>query len=1317
MKPILEPSPESHAYDFLAGGGEMGARIRAKDWAATPLGPVEQWPQSLKTIVRIMLTSRQPIWIGWGPQLIKLYNDPYKAIVGGKHPDALGQPAAVVWREIWTDIDPMLTHVMTQNEGTYVESQLLIMERYGYAEETYYTFSYNPVPADPGGVGGMICTNTDDTQRVIGERQVALLRTLAAETADARSAADVCRRAAASLGHNTHDLPFALLYLLDPEQRTVHLAGTSGISAAHAAAPARVSLDQDSPWPVARVLETGKPVILSDLGAAGPDLPTGAWRVPPQQAIALPLPQAGETGQAGVLVVGLNPFRRLDDGYHGFLDLVAGQIAASIAHAQAYEDERKRAEALAELDRAKTTFFSNVSHEFRTPLTLMLGPVEDALNDPDTNAVNQERMAVAHRNALRLLKLVNALLDFSRIEAGRVQVRYEPTDLAAYTTDLASSFRAAVESAGLALIVDCPPLAAPVYIDRDMWEKIVLNLLSNAFKFTLRGRITVTLRQHGNAAELVVADSGVGIPEGELAHIFERFHRVQGAEGRTYEGTGLGLALVQELVKLHGGAITVASMYHQGSSFRVTIPLGTAHLPAERIAEARPGTATARSAQAYVGEARRWLPQRHDTLEIIPDVALPAEPEAPAPPPRVAPLPQILLADDNADMRDYISRLLADQYAVTAVTDGAVALVVARRDRPDLILTDIMMPNMNGVDLLRALRADPVTQTIPIIMLSARAGEEARIEGVTAGADDYLVKPFSARELRARVAAHLAMARLRQDAARAVQSERRHLYETFMQAPASIAVLIGPRHVFDLANPSFMQLVGPRRDILGKPVQEALPEVVDQGFITLLDQVYDTGRAFAGNEMTARLDRTGTGRLDAVDLNFVYQPYLDPHGNIQGILIYAVDITEQLRARRREAVNEARQAFFAQAGTRLAASLDYPQAIQTVTTLPIPVFADMVILDLLTPEGAVERVSVAAADPATEAVLRELQARYPADPGGQAALAVIAAGRPRLVEAWTEAQMQAETQDAAHLALVRQLGIRAFVVVPLPARGRTLGALTLMTGSSGRSYTAADLPIVEDLAGRVALALDNARLYAEAQAAIGLRDQFLTLASHELKTPLTAVLAGLQMIVRRQARTATWGEADARTWSLVQAQAHRLGQLIDMLLDVSRLQRGHLELDRVPLDLAGFAQRLVQEVGPTLPAHPLTYQGPPEGIWIAGDPMRLEQVVQNLLSNAAKYSPGGGPITVQVRPQAGQAILAVHDAGIGIPAEALPHLFTQFYRAANSREAGISGLGIGLYLVRQIVELHGGQVLVQSHEGQGSTFSVQLPLIPPPAPA
>jgi hypothetical protein len=264
------------ARRFLTGGGELGALVRAFDWSATPLGLPETWPQGLKIAVRIMLTSQQPFWIGWGRELTYLYNDPYKAIIGGKHPWALGRPIAAVWREIWPDIEPLLSRAMTGAEGTYVEAKLLIMERHGYPEETYYTFSYSPIPDENGAAGGIICANTDDTRRVIGERQLALLRELAAGTANARRRREACEASARALATNPRDLPFALIYDAAPEDGALVLAGRCGIAPGHAAAPDKL-LDGASPWPFREVLRE-RELRLCDLGARfGTHLPTGAW--------------------------------------------------------------------------------------------------------------------------------------------------------------------------------------------------------------------------------------------------------------------------------------------------------------------------------------------------------------------------------------------------------------------------------------------------------------------------------------------------------------------------------------------------------------------------------------------------------------------------------------------------------------------------------------------------------------------------------------------------------------------------------------------------------------------------------------------------------------------------------------------------------------------------------------------------------------------------------------------------------------------------------------------------------------------------------
>jgi diguanylate cyclase (GGDEF)-like protein/PAS domain S-box-containing protein len=411
--------------------------------------------------------------------------------------------------------------------------------------------------------------------------------------------------------------------------------------------------------------------------------------------------------------------------------------------------------ALAQLDVAKTAFFHNISHEFRTPLTLLLGPLEDVLRSPERlDPLQHDELTLAHRNALRLLKLVNALLEFGRIEAGRVKATYEQTDLASYTSELASVFRSAIERAGLRLIVDCPPLPEPVYVDRDMWEKIVLNLLSNALKFTLQGEIAVTLRVRDGHIDLSVQDTGIGIPQLEVPHVFERFHRIETPQGRTQEGAGIGLALVQELVRLHGGVIEVTSSYGQGSTFTVSLPLGKEHLPVDRVVE---GTSSApsmpRSASLYVAEALGWT--HGERAAAGPADTQDKDLEAGGVEVRGR-RARILLADDNADMRGYISRLLSTHYDVQSVADGTSALAAIRDRPPDLLLTDVMMTGLDGIALVQAIRSDPRSAAIPVIMLSARAGDESKIEGLQAGADDYLSKPFSARELLARVAVQLA---------------------------------------------------------------------------------------------------------------------------------------------------------------------------------------------------------------------------------------------------------------------------------------------------------------------------------------------------------------------------------------------------------------------------------------------------------------------------------------------------------------------------------------------------------------------------------
>ncbi|BFU45328.1 SpoIIE family protein phosphatase [Krasilnikovia sp. MM14-A1004] len=745
----------STAAEVFAVGGDVGRDLAAVSWEATPLGSASAWPQSLRTAVSILLSSRFPMWMAWGPQLTFFCNAAYRRdTLGRKYPWALGRPASEVWAEIWDDIGPRIDTVLSTGEATWDEALLLFLERSGYTEETYHTFSYSPLRDDDGALVGMLCVVSEDTERIIGERRMATLRDLGSDPSAIRTEQQVLAFAGAQLGRNQRDLPFTLTYLFDGDG--ARLAGATGMPAGHPAAPAELAAGGSPVWPTAAPARGEVALAALDGGALG--LPSGDWPQPPTQALLVPLLQQGGTPY-GFMVAGLNRYRVLDDKYQGFVELAAGHVAAGIASARSYAAQQRRAEELAELDRAKTAFFSNISHEFRTPLTLIMGPVEELRARRDPDEVVRAELDVVHRNALRLGKLVNSLLDFSRIEAGRMQARYEPVDLAAATAELASVFRSALERAGLTFEVDCPPLGRPVYVDRGMWEKVILNLLSNALKFTFTGGVRVAVGARGDRAEVTVADTGVGVPQQEMPRLFERFHRIEDARSRSNEGSGIGLALVKELVELHRGTITATSAVGRGTTFVIGLPFGTGHLPADALA--KPGSTATVSAtvEPFVQEALRWVPADPETE--VPG----AGPEARVS--RAGAGARVLVADDNADMRDYLTRLLRSAgHRVQAVDNGQSALEAARRKVPDLIVSDVMMPRLDGLELVGALRADPRTAGTPVLLLSARAGQEASIEGLEAGADDYLVKPFSSAELLARVRANVELARLRNHHAR-----------------------------------------------------------------------------------------------------------------------------------------------------------------------------------------------------------------------------------------------------------------------------------------------------------------------------------------------------------------------------------------------------------------------------------------------------------------------------------------------------------------------------------------------------------------------
>ncbi|NLU79997.1 SpoIIE family protein phosphatase [Micromonospora sp. HNM0581] len=731
----------------FAGGGEMGALLRDRDWSTHPLGPPSHWPTSLGNALSTMLASKAQIAMFWGDDLRAFYNDAYRPTIGDKHPAVLGEPAREHWAETWDVLEPLLTGVLRGGESYQAQDHHFLLDRHGFVEDVYFDVSYDPIRDSDGTISGVLCICSETTGRVLGERRLRALAELGSALADPVSSEELGRAAAAVLDRYRDDVPFGLLYLTDADG---HLCRT-GIGSGEAVA-AEVS---------ARLVELAA---AGDSGVvATADLLGQVPADTADEAVVLPISATNEA--AGTLVLGVARRLPLTEEYRTFFELVAAQISRAVGKQRAYEQERARAAELAALDLAKTNFFANVSHEFRTPLTLVLGPLEDLLADPAIGEDHTQRLTVMHRNALRLLKLVNTVLDFSRLESGRLVAHYEPTDLAGYTSRLASTFRSASERAGLRLLVDCPPLPEPVFVDPDMWEKIVLNLVSNALKFTFEGEVRVRVRAVDGVARLEVVDTGVGIDARELPHVFERFHRVPGVRSRSHEGTGIGLALVRELVEMHGGQVGATSQVDQGSTFVVTVPFGTGHLPADRVADNDPTAREPRQAPLFVAETVQWTAgpgtaaSHPSAASTGPEAERSAVREGQSPP--AVPAGRVLVVDDNPDLREHVTRLLVPTWEVSTATDGVEALRLATEQAFDLVLTDVMMPRLDGFGLVAALRADARTRYVPIVLLSARAGSAEEVAGLSVGADDYLTKPFSGQELIARVRANMALGQLR----------------------------------------------------------------------------------------------------------------------------------------------------------------------------------------------------------------------------------------------------------------------------------------------------------------------------------------------------------------------------------------------------------------------------------------------------------------------------------------------------------------------------------------------------------------------------
>ena len=1230
----------------------MAARVAAFDWAATPLGPREDWPASLRSSLRLILDSRFPMFLWWGPELINLYNDAYVAVLGDRHPEALGQPAREIWREIWDTIGPEAEEVLRTGQPSWKEVQPYMLERFGYLEETYFTFSFSAIADESGAIRGLFCACVEETQRVLSARRLGSLRAISEAMARTESVEEACAAAACAAHRNAEDLPFVLIYLCGEDVGGCDLAAGAGLVRGCALSPLRIDLapGAGSPWPFAGLLErpSAQVVAIEATESSGP------WPEPVTQAVVAPLSRRGLERPDGFAVIGVSPRRELDGDYLAFAELVAQTLAAGIANARAFEAEKRRIAALEQLDRAKTAFFGNVSHELRTPLTLILGPISDLLSEAaGLTSAEREQLAIAQRSTWRLAKLVDALLDFSRLEDGG-RASFEPVDLSAATAELASAFHTLMEHVGVRLSVDCPELPQPVWVDRELWDKIVLNLLSNAFKYTWEGEVRVALAAQPESVDLEVSDTGTGISAEDLPHVCERFFRAPDAHGRTSEGTGIGLALVQELVQQHGGTLEVESELGRGSTFRVRLPWGREHLPqsSPRRRPAPAGAAAERTGR-FVDEAAGWL-----SSAIEP--AAWTEPGDEAAPELHA--QRILLCEDNADMQGYLSRLLAERFDVVRARNGAEALEALERQLPDLVLSDVTMPLVDGLELARRMRADARTRNVPILLISARAGEEAKSEALKSGADDYVTKPFYGRELLGRITALLELAELRR---RAAAEEQRHaalLQATVDLVPISILYL-DPDRTFRFANTIYADLHGlTPGQMVGRHVSEIMSADKYRELLPYMD------KAFAGESFSVR--RTlPYGRLGMREVLTSFRPVSDERGAVEGIVVAVQDVT--VAAEMARALRESEESF--------------------------QVLADNIaqLAWMAGPDGWIFWFNRR---------WHEYTGKPFEDMQGWGWERVLDTDARREVRAsWKRALATGTSWELEFLLRGADGQSRWFLTRAEPIKNPA-GKIVRWFGTNTDVDLARRLQI-----DREALVESERAARMALEKAARLKDEFLATISHELRTPLNAILGWTHVL-----RSVEESPELSKGLDVIERNARLQAELVADLLDMSRIATGKLRLDMQPVELHSIVAAALDAAQPMADAKGLALSRDLAelGECVAGDSARLQQIVGNFISNAIKFTPEYGRIDVALRAADGFARIEVTDTGKGIDPDFLPHLFERFRQEDASAARQHGGMGLGLALVKQLTELHGGRVHASSPgPGRGATFTVELPLV------
>ncbi|HEY9694865.1 MAG TPA: ATP-binding protein [Oculatellaceae cyanobacterium] len=1060
----------------------------------------------------------------------------------------------------------------------------------------------------------------------------------------------------------------------------------------------------------------------------------------------------------------------------------------------ANEELKTLYEKLKQLDEVKSQFFTNVSHELRTPLALILGPTENLLASQGLTQKQVNNLKVVNRNARTLLKHVNDLLDVSKLESGKMQVNYAEVDLARLVRLSAAHFETLASDRHISFVVETPEFLS-AQVDPDKLQRICLNLLSNAFKFTPdSGAIRCVLKTDTisnqeqkydiqsdlkTSAIISIEDSGSGVPDSLKDVIFEPFRQGEIGNTRRFGGTGLGLAIVKEFVELHGGSITVEEAVTGGAIFTVVLPL-----VAPVGSEVRQQISDDVEIEEVVLQLKSEINSGQAQQMWSKFVGDTEQEKLESPTTNEHTLSLVLVVEDNPEMNQFISETLATKYRTVSAFNGQEGLEKALELIPDLIISDIMMPQLSGDQLVIEVRKHRELDNTPIVLLTAKADDRLRVQLLRSGAQDYLSKPFSSEEMRSRVDNLIAMKKAREVLQQQLDSTNQDvvvlakevaLRQRELQNVATELEIRVEQRTLELktANQLLKQEITQRQQAQTEleTEKEFLKAVLDnveagivacdaQGMLTIFNRVTREFHGLPESTIPAeewaqyyklyQPDRQTLMKKEEIpvwralqgehirNLEMILvsqdnlarvilasgQPMLNPQGKKLGAVVVMHDITERKQAEEERAqlireqmaraeaeASKWRFEFLAQARMELSASLDYETTLSGVAGLAVPILSDYCIIDLVDQQGAIQRVEVAHINPEKEELIRELQLRYPPDINSPLGIAkVLSTGRSEILTQVDYLELEAFINDPEYLQFMRQLNPVSAMLVPLTTRGRTIGAISLVSADSNRYYDQTDLSLAEDLAHSIAASVDNARLYREAQEANRLKDEFLAVLSHELRTPLNSMLGWVTLL-----RTRKFDETKtSKALETIERNARSQLRMIEELLDVSRIIKGKLQLNLRQVDLISVVETAVDTLRPSAEAKGIKLETLVDlpVRYVSGDADRLQQVVWNLLSNAIKFTLSNGRVEVRLNCVDNQAQIQVSDTGQGIAPEFIPYVFERFRQENSSTTRSHGGLGLGLAIVRHLVELHGGKVSAESAGiDRGATFKVQLPLI------